>query len=89
MSYFCIQNLKIMTSALQLSQLIGQLTPENTAMLEAYAEFLLLRQHGHDAQNVTKKATNTMPDCLKTALKFKGKAKFPNISTTKTEVYEQ
>lgn len=78
-----------MTTALQLSQLISQLTPENTAILEAYAEFLLLRQREHDALNGTNKTTSAMSDRLKTASKFKGKAKFPQISTTKAEVYEQ
>lgn len=89
MPYFCNQNLKVMTTALQLSQLIGQLTPENAAILEAYAEFLLLRQREHDEQNEAKKATTATSDRLKTASKFKGKAKFPQISTTKAEIYEQ
>ncbi|MDO8366548.1 MAG: hypothetical protein Q7T20_07130 [Saprospiraceae bacterium] len=78
-----------MTAALQLSQVIGQLTPENTAMLEAYAEFLLLRQHEHDTQIDSKKVPITKPDRLNTASKFKGKANFPKISTVKSEVYEQ
>ena len=79
-------NLKIMTTALQLSQLIGQLTPENAAILETYAEFLLQQQYKKGESSL---ATSAIPDHLKTALKFKGKAKLPKTSTPKTEVYEQ
>lgn len=78
-----------MTTALQLSHLIGQLTPENAAMLESYAEFLLLRQPKPSQSNGKKKTAPPMPNRLKTAMKFKGKAKFAKIPTLKTEVYEQ
>jgi hypothetical protein len=78
-----------MTAALQLSRLIGQLTPENIAILEAYAEFLLHRQAPAPTTEAEKTPTPSTNARLKTAMKFKGKAKYPKAATTKIEVYEQ
>ena len=80
-----------MSTALQLHQIINQLTEENAALLEIYAEFLLYRQKGKSTLPARTKGEGgeQTSDQLKRLKAFKGKAKYPNTPTNKYEVYEQ
>lgn len=80
-----------MSTALQLNQIIGQLTDENIALVELYAEFLLYRQHEKPLQNGKGKneAGDLAIERLKRLRKHAGKAKYPDTPTDKYSVYEQ
>jgi len=80
-----------MSTALQLNQIIGQLTEKNIELVESYAEFLLHRQQDQPVKNgkEKKKTDNLVPERLKRLRKHAGKAKFPDTPTDKYSVYEQ
>lgn len=80
-----------MHTALQLNQIIRQLTEENIVLVESYAEFLLHQQKEGvvKTRRIKNKSDKPVSERLKIARQFKGKAKFPNTETDKYVVYEQ
>lgn len=80
-----------MSTALQLNQIIGQLTEENVILVESYAEYLLYRQRARTEKNGDEKKKSNKPtsERLKRLRMHAGKAKFPDTPTDKYAVYEQ
>ena len=80
-----------MSTALELHQIIGQLTEDNIELVESYAEFLLYKQQEHQLKKRKKKEqqTTSASNRLAIARQFKGKAKFPETKADKYIEYEQ
>lgn len=69
-------------STTEIEKIVHRLTPEFLEELKAYLLDLVKRQE--------RVAGKKQPDeRLKSALKFKGDAPFPNISVSKADYYEQ
>lgn len=75
--------------ASRIENLIHQLEPKFLTRLQEYLEYLLSVQKNKQRVEKTSDTNEDKATTLSTLKKFKGDAPFPNITISKSDIYEQ